>query len=187
MLVHRCGQNGSHNESTVAETGDGASAVIDQDGVGLTSTVSQSAFNAYARTRQKGFDNESSVTQADTARSNVEQGLGDASSSNNFAEVNQNVGSAGSISDINQDGDLNETRITQSGADSDSFAYTRGNNNRLTVNQSGAKSVSVAIQYDDATNNKATVGTGQTGARHLQLPRAARDRQRSQCPVEGHR
>jgi hypothetical protein len=121
----------------------------------------QSADLADSTVKQSGNGNHALVNQASNARSNVEQGNFGASNSN-LAIVNQNAGAAGSISDINQNGDGNAAFVTQNGADGDSFLYQYDGGNSASVTQTGAKSVSTLIQYKGNVPKAAPLGNQAT-------------------------
>lgn len=148
-------QDGNNNAAAVTQNSGAPTAITDsevtQDGSRNRATVKQLAGSSGASSvvKQNEIHNRAEVTQSARARSNVEQGLRtDSTSEDNRAIVTQAAGSTDSFSDINQDGFSNRTIISQSGAGADSFAYTRGDENVVNVDQQAAGNVSLVIQYD---------------------------------------
>jgi hypothetical protein len=164
------GQNGSNNRSGIDQSGTNAAATLSQDGSFLTSDIIQTA-GATATTSQRGTGNTAMVTQDAIATSTVEQGLINTASSGNSATVQQQAGSAGSFSEVRQDGIGNSAGVLQTAANNDSFVRVEGNSNSATVTQNGSGNAQrVRVVGDPALGDGTPTGnvaiTTQTATAH---------------------
>jgi trimeric autotransporter adhesin len=150
-------QPGDNNTGTITIVGNSNTATIEQPGDSNTAQIEQRANGVFAFIEQGNADAPGNADYAVTSGAPGVASENNNVSENNYALTRQLAGSDGSRSSTTQNGDLNSTTVTQTGANSDSFARVAGFNNTATVNQSGVRSASTIIVRNFA-NDTATTG-----------------------------